>query len=133
MIRFVSILLSVVLFSSIARADTASLGAALRLTNPRLARLNDDAHDARVLRNTGIVATVMGTVFTIVGSALIASNFCVDDCGSGTGGSVGAALVGLGQASSIAGIGMWAVGAKRASAAEQAKLSVSASGVRLTF
>jgi predicted phage tail protein len=123
--------------TSPALRDAGSVAAMERELRSRLhlAESQTDHRDAVKLRNAGIVAAAVGTVFTIVGSALVVTKVCVDEegCSIGAAGGVGAVLVGLGQASAIAGISLWAVGQKHASDAEQAKLSISASGVRLTF
>ena len=95
------------------------------------------AHKARVLRNIGIVAAVLGTALTIAGGVLISQYPCCDADdrrGVWTGfGPLGGSLLALGQVAAVAGVTMWTVGQGRLQRAEGAKLSVSLNGAQLTF
>jgi hypothetical protein len=130
------VLLVVAASSASARAD-APLD--LRLPTPPLERslfqqeLEHRAHNARVLRNAGIVTTVVGTVVNLIGVGVLMSNLCLSDSGSCPGRSDAAAtaglgLIGIGYGAIFAGIPMWAVGGTRLKHAE-AELGFSATGV----
>lgn len=115
------VLLVVAALSTGARADAQ---VDLRLPAPALATapgarlaLERKAHDARVLRNAGIVSTVLGTVVNLVGVGVMVSNLCFADRGcpgnSSDAAIAGAAMIGVGYAGIFAGIPMWAVGGTR--------------------
>jgi hypothetical protein len=97
-------------------------------------QLEEQAHNARVLRNTGIAFTVLGTVMTGLGVGLFMSGLCIDGChgnDSLTGAGIG--LMTLGQTGVVAGIPMWAVGQTRVSRAEAAQVSLNSTGVTVQF
>jgi hypothetical protein len=98
------------------------------------AHLEEQAHDARVLRNTGIAFTVLGTVMTGLGVGLFMGGFCMDSChGNDALAPAGIGVLTLGQLGVVAGIPMWAAGQARASRAEAAQVSLNSTGVTVQF
>jgi hypothetical protein len=92
--------------------------------------------EARRMRNAGIITTVVGSIATAVGTALVVTGFCIDECsgGPGVGGLIGGSvLLAVGQGAVIGGIPMWSVGQWRASRAEAMRMSLTAAGLTGSF
>ena len=93
----------------------------------------------RSLRNAGMATTVAGAAVFAVGMGLLFGNIHFDGCGQREKcgdfetAMIGAGLTGLGATAVLAGTPMWIVGQKRVNKAEQQHLTVSATGVRMTF
>ena len=100
-------------------------------------RLADEAHQAVVVRNTGIALTALGTIATVAGAVLWSSTICFDDCPDDPNGDLksnaGIGLLVVGQASAVAGISMWAAGGAKASKLSRALLSVGPMGATVRF
>lgn len=131
-------LLTIAALAGTARADAP---VDLRLPPPAFVvgspalrlELERNAHDAKVLRNAGIVTTVVGTAVNLIGVAVLMSNLCLSDSGScpgrtDAGVTAGFAMIGIGYGAIFAGIPMWAVGGTRLKHA-RAELGFSASGL----
>jgi hypothetical protein len=108
------------------------------LSLEQLSTTPPDRHTALAMRNAGIALTVVGVVASVTGAVLVAKELCLDHCDKGWGDSEQRfygelSLLVLGQVSAISGIPLWATGQARVNAAERAKLSLAASGARLTF
>jgi len=143
--RPVLVALSLVLCTSLARADEPVLCApvalteqavtpALRLRLPEIAA--NEAQQARNMRNAGIAVTVVGSFFTLLGVGLFTKNFCIDGCqdhGSDGQLQAGMAMLAIGQVTVLSGVPVLASGSARLRRAERTQLSLSSTAATLSF
>jgi hypothetical protein len=143
-----AVLLSISLVASLAHAGELSLNAsaavampvgspALRLEEPAITVAHHQRFHGIVMRNAGIVATVVGTLFTVIGAVVFESSICLNEgspCPNNNGSAIaGITMLAAGQGATLAGITLWAIGQRRKDDAEAKILSLTPSGVRLTF
>jgi hypothetical protein len=95
----------------------------------------DHEHSAKVLRNTGIAFTVIGTVLTGVGVAAMMTGMCFDTCNNDNpmAFATGVSLLTFGQLAVLSGVPMWVVGQNRKTRAHTIAMSLTAGGLSGTF
>jgi hypothetical protein len=100
------------------------------LEHPR----SSNPDEARDLRTTGIATTVLGSLVSVIGVPVMMFGGGASDHGKGDGMFYGgAAMIAVGQAATLVGVPLWAVGGARVASAQRARLSVSASGLQGRF
>ena len=139
--RIASVLIALLFSVGVARAELMSTLPAIpavQLDQPSLLEAHHARYRAIVMRNAGIVTTVVAAVATVAGAALFTTSLCFYDNGNCPNSTTArfassATLLAVGQLGIVAGITLWSFGGHHKGDAERKILALSAGGARLTF